>query len=74
MSTSIFYQSSGKQNVSIVEIKNRKIIKNKKEYDIPKYIRGNNVTQINGEIFIDGYEFVNGQFKKTLKALWHLFF
>lgn len=74
MSTSIFYQSNGKQNVSIVYIKNRKIIKNKKEYDIPKHIRGNNVTQINGEIFIDGYEFINGQFKRTLKALWHLFF
>lgn len=74
MPTSIFCQSNKKQNGSIIDIKNRKIIKNKKVYDIPKYIRGNNITQIDGEIFIDGYEFVNGQFKRTLKALWHLFF
>lgn len=74
MPTSIFCQSSGKHNVSTVDLKNRKIIKNKKTYDIPKHIRCNNVTQIDGEIFIDGYEFTNGQFKRTLKALWHLFF
>ena len=74
MPTSIFCQSSKNQNSSIIDIKNRKIIKNKKVYDIPKHIRGNNITQIDGKIFIDGYEFVNGQFKRTLKALWHLFF
>lgn len=46
----------------------------KAHYPIPKHIRCCNVTQTNGGIFIDGYEFKNGEFKRTLKAFWHLFF
>ena len=34
----------------------------------------NNVTTINGQVYIDGYEFVNGQWKKTFRALWHKWF
>ena len=34
----------------------------------------NNVTTINGEVFIDGYEFKNGKWKKTLRAWLHLWF
>lgn len=29
------------------------------------------VTTINGKVYIDGYEFINGQWKRTLMALWH---
>ena len=29
---------------------------------------------INDKVYIDGYEFVNGKWKKTLKALWHRWF
>lgn len=29
------------------------------------------VTTVNGKIYIDGYEFIDGQWKKTLMALWH---
>lgn len=31
-------------------------------------------TIINNKVYIDGYEFVNGEWKRTLRALWHLWF
>ena len=33
-----------------------------------------NVTMINDKVYIDGYEFKNGEWKKTLRAWWHLWF
>ena len=33
-----------------------------------------NITTINGKVYIDGYEFKNGKWKKTLRAWWHLWF
>lgn len=35
---------------------------------------GYNSTVINGKVYIDGYEFKNGKWKRTLRALWHLWF
>lgn len=29
---------------------------------------------VNNKVYIDGYEFVNGRWKRTLKALWHMLF
>ena len=36
--------------------------------------KGYNSTVINGKVYIDGYEFKNGKWRRTLKALWHLLF
>ena len=36
--------------------------------------KGRNVTQINGKVYIDGYEYKKGKWIRTLKALWHLWF
>jgi len=33
-----------------------------------------NTTIINNKVYIDGYEFKNGKWKKTLRAWWHLWF
>lgn len=33
-----------------------------------------NATVINNKVYIDGYEFKNGKWKKTLRAWWHLWF
>jgi hypothetical protein len=33
-----------------------------------------NVTMINDKVYVDGYEFKNGKWKKTLKAWFHLWF
>ena len=35
---------------------------------------GHNTTQINGKVYIDGYEYKKGKWRKTFKALWHLWF
>ena len=32
------------------------------------------ITMINGKLFIDGYEFKNGVWKKTFRAWWHIWF
>lgn len=33
-----------------------------------------NTTIINGKAYIDGYEFKNGKWRKTLRAWWHMWF
>ena len=40
----------------------------------PPPTKGWNVTNINGKVYIDGYEFKNGKWKKTLRAWWHMWF
>lgn len=32
------------------------------------------ITQIDGKVFIDGYEYRYGKWRRTLRALWHLMF
>lgn len=34
----------------------------------------NNTTIINRKVYIGGYEFKNGKWKRTWRALWHLMF
>lgn len=41
---------------------------------LPSKCRCNSVTTINNKVYIDGYEFKNGKWKKTLRAWWHLWF
>ena len=36
--------------------------------------KGYNSTVIDGKVYIDGYEYKNGEWKRTLAALWHLLF
>jgi len=61
-------------NLNTIQIFEGFIIINGVKYDLPKKCKNNNVTQINGKIYINGYEFINGEFKKTLTALWHKLF
>lgn len=62
---SMNYQSQG-GNYTLTY--NGKLYHNGKVYKLPKDCLGNNITNINGKIYIDGYEFKDGKFKKTLKA------
>ena len=48
------------------------IIKGKRVPSFPR--KGKNITVINNKVFIDGYEFKNGKWRRTLKALFHLIF
>lgn len=34
----------------------------------------NNITIINNRVYVNGYEYKNGTWKKTLAALWHKYF
>lgn len=36
--------------------------------------KGRRSTVINNKVYIDGYELVDGKWKKTLRALWHKWF
>ena len=53
------------------EISNKEIIINNESIKIPKHLKGKNISIINGKLFIDGYEYRKGEFKKTLKALFY---
>ena len=66
-------QENGK-TFSIVNTREKWIEINGVRYPFPKNIKGHTVSQIDNHIFIDGYEFIDGKFKRTWKALYHLFF
>ena len=40
----------------------------------PCPVKGHNSTIINNKVYLNGYELVNGKWKKTLMALWHKWF
>jgi hypothetical protein len=41
----------------------------------PRFQNNNhNVTQIDNRLYINGYEWKDGKWKRTLKALWYLIF
>lgn len=46
-------------------------IEGKELPEVPSKRNGYNQTVINQKIYIDGYEYKNGQWKRTLKALWY---
>lgn len=69
----ITIQENGKI-YSIVNSREKWIEINGVRYKFPKRIKGHSVSQIDNHIFIDGYEFIDGKFKRTLRALYHLFF
>lgn len=69
----ITIQKNGK-TYSIVNSREKWIEINGVKYKFPKRVKGHSVSQIDNHIFIDGYEFIDGKFKRTLRALYHLFF
>ena len=40
----------------------------------PAPCKGNNSTVVDGNVFLDGYEFKKGKWRRTLRALWHMWF
>lgn len=57
-------QINGNTTISIIK---NKVVINGKEYKKPGL--GNTLVQSNNCIFINGYEFKNGKFKRTLRAI-----
>ena len=68
---SIIQQSNDKV---VMVIGNRVWINGEDLPPAPTKRKGHNITQINGEVYIDGYEFKKEKWRRTLKALWHLWF
>ena len=63
-----------KNKFNEIIVNGSKIIINNIEYILPKKCSGNNITSIDDKIYINGYEFKNGKFKKTISALFHKWF
>lgn len=47
-----------------------RIYVNGKEIPCP-FENPNNITVINDKVFVDGYEWKNGEWKRTIRAMWH---
>lgn len=56
----------------VVVVGNEVIINGVKMPPCP--VKGHNSTIINNKVYLNGYELVNGKWKKTLRALWHKWF
>lgn len=65
------------QNGQRIMLYSSSMLVNGVSYELPKRIQnrnGHSLAQVNNRIFIDGYEFRNGEFKRSLVALFHLLF
>lgn len=63
-------QVSG-NNTTIVNFETRKVIKNDVVHEIPKHLKCRNVSTINGEVYVDGYQLMDdGSWKRTVKSWW----
>lgn len=60
------------QNSGIVIIGNEVIVNGVKMPPCPA--KGHNSTIINNKVYLNGYELIDGTWKKTLKALWYQWF
>ena len=67
----------GLSNSGIYTIGNKNLIYiNGKKLLLPPNYKSNNsnITVIGNRVFVNGYEYKNGKWKKTLRALWHYIF
>lgn len=58
----------------VVMQSDNEIFVNGKSIPLEDGVVGNNTTIIDGRVFVDGKEYKNGTWKKTLRAMWHKFF
>jgi hypothetical protein len=61
-------------NGTKIEILNDKMYINDVEVKKPFGMKGNIVSQINGKLYVDGYAYNDGKWKRTLLAIWHYIF
>lgn len=57
-----------------VVVNNMTVLIEGKTIPFPKDVTGNNVTISDKEVFVDGHELIDGEWKKTLKGLWNRYF
>ena len=61
------------KNCQICDSRNGKLILNGKEIPKPT-VEMNNVTMIKGSVFVGGYKYKNGKWKRTLRVLFRKYF
>ena len=59
---------------SVTDSSRRVTIINGVEYPWVKGMNGKSTSQINGKVYIDGYELKNGEWKRTLLGLYYKIF
>lgn len=65
------------QNGQTIMLDSSRLLVNGVAYELPESIKnrsGHSLAQVNQKIFIDGYEFRNGKFRRSLLALFHMIF
>lgn len=66
-----------KQGDQIVMINGDVLMVNSQHYNLPKRIqkrKGHSLVQVNGKLYVDCYEFKNGEFKWSILAIFHMIF
>lgn len=71
-SCNVIKNSTILSNTGVVVIGNEVTINGVKMPPCPG--NGHNSTIINNKVYLNGYELVDGEWKKTLMALWHKWF
>jgi len=52
----------------------RVVVMKGKEIPFHPKMKGHSISSVNGTIYVDGFELVKGEWKRTLKALWYKLF
>ena len=58
----------------VVVVGNRVWIDGEELPPVPTKRNGHSITQIDGNVYIDGYEFKKGKWRMTLTSIWHSWF
>lgn len=75
INTVVDHYSEVNNNGIVIDGSKRFVYRNGEKITIPAYIKGYNITNYNGKIYVDGYELKNNnEWKRTLKALWYKWF
>lgn len=61
-------------NSIIIRQKERIVILGKEVIPFHEKMTGRSITTINGKSYIDGFELVDGKWKRTFTALWYKIF
>lgn len=61
-------------NGNSIIINDKKIVINGEDFDNPFKGKSTSTSLVNGRIFVNGYEFNNGKFKRTIRSIWYSIF
>ena len=62
------------QNGQEVRYSKDRIVVNGVTIQVPQKFKANSVTIVDNRLFVGGYEYINGKWKRTLRALWNKWF